>query len=58
MIGEIQNFNYDINYSFETNFIAWFKDANRERFDWKEDLLNEEEAYDIFLHKYGHHKVT
>ena len=58
MTGEIQNFDYDINYSFETNFIEWFKSANRERFDWKEEPLNEEEAYDIFLHKYGHHKVT
>jgi hypothetical protein len=58
MTGEIQNFDYDINYSFETNFSVWFKAANRERFDWKEEPLNEEEAYDIFLHKYGHHRVT
>lgn len=58
MTGEIQNFDYDINYSFETNFNVWFQTANKERFDWKENPLNEEEAYDIFVHKYGHHKVT
>ena len=58
MTGEIQEFNYDINHSFETNFNVWFQAANKERFDWKEEPLNEEEAYDIFVHKYGHHKVT
>ena len=58
MTGEMQEFNYDINHSFETNFSVWFQSANKERFDWNEDPLNEEEAYEIFVQKYGHHKVT
>jgi len=58
MKGKIQEFNYDVNYNFETNFNSWLQDANQERFDWKDDPLHEEEAYDIFVHKYGHHKVT
>lgn len=58
MTGEIQEFNYDLNHSFETNFSTWFQAANKERFDWNEDPLHEEEAYDVFVHKYGHHKVT
>ena len=40
MTGEIQNFDYDINHSFETNFNVWFQAANKERFDWNEDPLS------------------
>ena len=55
---EVKEFEYDPKFSFESNFSTWFSDTNKERFDWKEDPLNEEEAYDIFVHKYGHYKIT
>jgi hypothetical protein len=55
---EVKEFEYNQNFSFESNFSTWFSDCNEDRFKWREEPLNEEEAYDIFLHKYGHHKVT
>ena len=55
---EVKDFEYNQNFSFESNFSTWLSDCNEDRFKWREDPLNEEEAYYIFLHKYGHHKVT
>ena len=55
---EVKEFEYNQNFSFESNFSTWFSDCNEDRFKWREEPLNEEEAYDIFLHKYGHHRVT
>jgi hypothetical protein len=58
MVGEIQNFTYDESISFESNYQTWYDLANRERRDWLEDPLSDEEAYDQFIGRYGQYKVT
>lgn len=55
---EVKEFEYNQNFSFESNFSTWLSDCNEDRFKWREEPLNEEEAYDIFVHKYGHYRVT
>jgi hypothetical protein len=55
---EVKQFQYDPKFNFESNFTTWLQDTNEERFKWREEPLNEEEAYDVFVQQYGHHKVT
>lgn len=50
---EIQDFKYIESESFESNFNAWLRMDTQERFNFNEEPLHPEEAYDMFVNLYG-----
>tara|TARA_E500000318_G_C3551396_1_gene209078 strand:- start:1325 stop:1507 length:183 start_codon:yes stop_codon:yes gene_type:complete len=55
---EIQEFQYNENLSFQSNFETWFRLDTKEREDWNDTPLHIEDAYDKFVRYYGQFNVA